>query len=153
MRIQGISDSERLTHPPRARCQIPLTASPSGHDAKAFDRIDGPKEHGARLTYRSSDHVQTPMDAIAEIDVSGSRGPEHGCVASRPTNAGRRVGSRIIRAGISLDFNDDAGRSLSVDCRHESCAKQIRGYALCGTIKKSAVERTPPGRAAPANGR
>jgi len=63
------------------------------------------------------------METIAEVDVSGSRWPEHGCVPSRRTDTGRRVGSRIIRPGISLDFDDDASRSSPVHRRHESCAE------------------------------
>jgi hypothetical protein len=63
------------------------------------------------------------METIAEVDVSGSRWPEHGYVASRRTDTDRRVGSRIIRAGISLDFDDDTGRSSPVHRRHESCAE------------------------------
>ncbi len=121
MHVQRIGDSERLSHTPRARRQIPLTASPSGHDAQAFDRIDGPYEHGAGVTYRSSNDVQAPVGAIAEVDVSRSRWPEHGSVSSRPTDTGSRVGRRIIRTGIRLDFHDDTGRWSPVHCRHESC--------------------------------
>ncbi len=123
MHIQNTGDSERLSNTPGARGQIPLAASPSGHDVQALDRIDGPYEHRTGVTYRSSYHVQAPMDTITEVDVSGSRWPEHGRVASRPTDTGRRVGSRIIRAGISLDFNDDTGCSATVHRRHESCAE------------------------------
>ncbi len=123
MRIQYTGDSERLSNTPGARGQIPLAASPSGHDVQALDRIDGPYEHRTGVTYRSSYHVQAPMDSITEVDVSRSRWPEHGRVASRPTDPGRRVGSRIIRAGISLDLNDDTGRSSTVHRRHESCAE------------------------------
>ncbi len=121
MHVQRIGDSERLSHTPRARRQIPLTASPSGHDAQAFDRIDGPYEHGAGVTYRSSNDVQAPMEAMAQVDVSGSRGPEHRRVASRPTDTGGRVGSGIIRTRVSLDFNDDTRRSSPVHRRSESC--------------------------------
>ena len=123
MHIQGIGDPERLPHTPGARGQIPLAASPSGHDTQALDRIDGPEEYSTGVPYRASNHVQAPMDPIAQVDVSGSRRPEHGGIASRPTDTGRRVGSRIIRAGVSFDFDDDACRSSTVDRRHESSAE------------------------------
>ena len=77
MHIQGIGDPERLSHSPRARRQILLTAPSGGHDAQALDRIDGPQEHCTGVTYRSCNHVQATMEAIAEVYVGGSRGPEH----------------------------------------------------------------------------
>jgi hypothetical protein len=119
MRIQSIGDPERLSHTPRTGGQIPLAAAPSDHDVQALDRIDGPKEHGTGVTDRSGDHVQAPVEAITEIDVSGSRCPEHRSVAARPADTSSRMGSRIIRTGVCLDFNDDSGRSAPVHCRHE----------------------------------
>ena len=77
MHVQSIGDSERLSHTPGARRQIPLAASPSGHDTQALDRIDSPQEHCTRVTYRSCNHVQAPVEAIAEVYVGASRGPEH----------------------------------------------------------------------------
>ena len=121
MRVQGIRDSERLSQTPRARGEILLAASPSGHDIQALDRIDSPQEDGTGVANRSSHHIQAPMDAIAEVDVRRSRWPEHGSVSSRPTDTGSRVGRRIIRTGIRLDFHDDTSRWSPVHCRHESC--------------------------------
>ncbi len=36
MRVQGVRDSERLSQTPRARGEIPLAASPSGHHTQAL---------------------------------------------------------------------------------------------------------------------
>lgn len=123
MPIQGIRNPERLAHTPGARGQIPFAASPSGHDAQALNRIDGPYEHGTWIPHSASNHVQTPMDPIAEVDVSGSRRPEHGGIPSRPTDTGRRMGSRIIRARVSLDFDDDSYSQSPAHRGHESCTE------------------------------
>ncbi len=123
MRVQGVRDSERLSQTPRARGEILIAASSSGHDTQALDRIDSPQEDGTGVANRSSHHIQAPMDAIAEVDVRRSRWPEHGSVSSRPTDTGSRVGRRIIRTGISLDFDDYARRSSPAHRRYESCAE------------------------------
>src|ERR1700733_5103263 len=91
--VEGSVDTECLAQPPWSRAETAWIGCfpPFSHDVDAIDRLKCPDQNGADLG--ATDKIETPMDAVAAIDIGISWRSE-GAAISRGLSAisvGRRI--------------------------------------------------------------
>src|SRR5207249_5946751 len=92
-----------------------------------YYRLRRPQQDCGPMAHGLSNHVQTPMHAVDEIDVCVPRRLKHGSIPRRLTP--RRMGSSILLADISLGLDDTANPIRLAGAAHdEVTAEQIARY-------------------------
>ena len=114
--VAGTRDSQRLPHPAGTAAQQSFVgnAAALAHHGNSSGGLQRTHQHARTMSDLSADHVETPVDAIRQIDVRMSGRPEHRGVAHTASSVAMRC--RIFSV-VRLGFHNASANAIQEnDC-------------------------------------
>ncbi len=108
MSLELRAHGKRLGQPARTVGKVRSSRATTTHRLFTGQRLEGSNQHARRNALRTRNCVEAPVDAIVEVHIGSARWTEEWIIPPSAPNAGRRMRSRIVKAGVRLRLDDSA---------------------------------------------